>query len=1490
MEPIDVVDVVDTSSNDETSHQKADADTKSESSEAGKADVDTKSENDEAGVTDHSKEEGEGKDEGENWSDDGNENSKSDDNNKAAPENKVDSAAISAECAALYITCPDIGAKAGVELTVSIKELNKADDGDIKIIAVGTLSGLHTGFYQPFLRNAERKYQLIFEYTGESSENMHPTTVELARYGPITVELQLPVDREKDRKHSVSSSSSPSHADAHPLSHALVQFYAVFDNPSVFIGPSTLILPGSHAESSRHMAEAPPVNFVVYLDDASALKSSSTTTGSSASVADVLEGIYRCNQVSPVAVQAYRRKSITMDSHDSHGPQHGVYMLARGIYEGSFGTSSTTAPARPTSATTHEQFKAFRGRAGSFQHHGASHYPSIPASWTVPKIEPLMHNDSQKPLNVKNTAFQQVLQVDSRAQSSIIYRLDDPVELIASLLVTANKDSNAEYSVWGVGLLREVDRHPLRHAQEDGEVDNIVVIMEGKVLPNSPIPTNMMSTALNAVSSVLHLGNHSSLDPMSFLRTVTTPVVLRVAVLLTPTPAHAVTVTHRNEIVKAPLTEAPPAGLASTAHLESELTPAEQTHSVQDKSRAENGDSTNNALKNATLEVPIPDSAALLEARSNISSVPAGNVSGSDQQTTLDKMQKQNAQYSPRSATELDKIVAETIAELEGEDGADASGSGLRSRLASIGSPLATPPTGDNLAPFEADTLASNESDSDKMKNRDDINIGTTLSVTSVGIAGVTTNSAKNVETTAAVAFGEDKSSEAVPPVARFSADTSTRSLPSLGNESEMKSKSTFEPSPEPIPAASNQQVGADDPLEEQRRFQLLTIENQSLRKMIEECKEEMTVLRSDNENYVKALQANIRQEREALQRNEDMTRMLSHLVTTTTDSDSSDKSKARGKIDEPQKPRTHEKLPWDIQSMEAFHYDDLLQMSKKQLITLTQITLIKFLDIKQQLERERQKVQYEAQLMTLKENYAQLKQAKEELETNILLQNKYLSKMQTQIAQVETYKSTIKMQEKVIAKMQAVVEAKIRNSGHGPGHGQGLQNKGLLTSLDNEETGKKKVTPPVSAEKANLSRAENQSTEEVAAAAARMTTSIANELKEEQRKASKLQQDVADKDSVIARMREELSLLQLEADSKKESADSTAKNYDSLERDKIQLDQAYAVLQNEMKSLKAAHAKLDSTDKDHLLTTVDRLEAEAAARDYRVQALEEQLNIQAVESSQRIAELQMKLFESEINANLSGETGWSDNNRSPPGPRRYRDQDREGYDRSPREHDDRDLDKEADREGRRRISRRSSRRPSNSPRGNSQYPSFHDPDGGFGSQRSSPRASDYNIHRGSNLEVPRPVVGEEGRTRLETDDGSGGVEARLNPISSIPENTLSASSSKSSVVHGESPGDQTSAATGAEAADSGPVIGLEAGTAKEQETYAPKAPSRPSSQPASRPASRPVSRPGSRPTSKGQPVGVSDAEASSPSAGSGSNAARELREMTAGDAEDDHS
>ena len=95
--------------------------------------------------------------------------------------------------------------------------------------------------------------------------------------------------------------------------------------------------------------------------------------------------------------------------------------------------------------------------------------------------------------------------------------------------------------------------------------------------------------------------------------------------------------------------------------------------------------------------------------------------------------------------------------------------------------------------------------------------------------------------------------------------------------------------------------------------------------------------------------------------------------------------------------------------------------------------TLVSILNqMREQLNTsEKEKVELQQVLRSAKsavDQFTVMKKDYRELQDAHVVQTKQLQKMQKKYAQLETYKSTIMTQEKVIAKLQSVIEAKIKN------------------------------------------------------------------------------------------------------------------------------------------------------------------------------------------------------------------------------------------------------------------------------------------------------------------------------------------------------------------------------------------------------------------------------------------------------------------------------
>lgn len=91
------------------------------------------------------------------------------------------------------------------------------------------------------------------------------------------------------------------------------------------------------------------------------------------------------------------------------------------------------------------------------------------------------------------------------------------------------------------------------------------------------------------------------------------------------------------------------------------------------------------------------------------------------------------------------------------------------------------------------------------------------------------------------------------------------------------------------------------------------------------------------------------------------------------------------------------------------------------------------------------------AEAKSARQQYQEQQKALAELNDAHIQQSQVLQKMQKKMGKVEAYKSTILMQERVISKMQAVIESRLRTARREGGEAAGLLDK-LLKDIERQE------------------------------------------------------------------------------------------------------------------------------------------------------------------------------------------------------------------------------------------------------------------------------------------------------------------------------------------------------------------------------------------------------------------------------------------------------
>lgn len=138
----------------------------------------------------------------------------------------------------------------------------------------------------------------------------------------------------------------------------------------------------------------------------------------------------------------------------------------------------------------------------------------------------------------------------------------------------------------------------------------------------------------------------------------------------------------------------------------------------------------------------------------------------------------------------------------------------------------------------------------------------------------------------------------------------------------------------------------------------------------------------------------------------------------------------------------------------------ELNSFSKQQLVALCQSLIERF---QEQHITEHNWQAMQAEREALREKVAAKRQALEELQAAHMQQSKYIHKVQKQLSQMDVYRSTIEMQEKVIANMQRIIEARLKGPRSGiaaasSNGGVGVGSSTMMTTASSSLADKKKT------------------------------------------------------------------------------------------------------------------------------------------------------------------------------------------------------------------------------------------------------------------------------------------------------------------------------------------------------------------------------------------------------------------------------------------------
>ena len=293
----------------------------------------------------------------------------------------------------------------------------------------------------------------------------------------------------------------------------------------------------------------------------------------------------------------------------------------------------------------------------------------------------------------------------------------------------------------------------------------------------------------------------------------------------------------------------------------------------------------------------------------------------------------------------------------------------------------------------------------------------------------------------------------------------------------------------------------------------------------------------------------------------------------------------------------------------EASKFVETTVGSPEELVSLNRATLIHVvLDLGERLKKidvervELKKIAMEGQ--AARSMYVERQQQLNDLTEAHMHQSHFIQKLQKKVSKMDNYKSTIKLQENIIAKMQRVVEAHLKLSRRSDSSGSSEQNE-LFDKLMNE-----------------IERAESDSREEKAA--------------REQAKAQELAVRTLNQELLTAKR--DLSRAQTDVQTMKEKLKNA-------EDKALSAMNAAAAAAAATPAQKAAIGRMNDfgdnagagkTGDPKTARRVEELEVELTSSRYRIEALESNLETQAQDAGREIARLRTRLFDFEMAAMLS--------------------------------------------------------------------------------------------------------------------------------------------------------------------------------------------------------------------------------------------------------------
>jgi len=294
-----------------------------------------------------------------------------------------------------------------------------------------------------------------------------------------------------------------------------------------------------------------------------------------------------------------------------------------------------------------------------------------------------------------------------------------------------------------------------------------------------------------------------------------------------------------------------------------------------------------------------------------------------------------------------------------------------------------------------------------------------------------------------------------------------------------------------------------------------------------------------------------------------------------------------------------------DEEIAEASRFVEDMLGSPEQLNKLSRNTLLHIaVDLGERyqktVEEKEELKQLVAEAQAARMQFDEDKRTLSDLQDAHMEQSRLIQKLQKKLGTTDTYKSTIKLQERVIAKMQAVIEAHLRTTRQEGGpEAAGLLDR-IMQDLDrkgNEEEATLNQAQAEEAERAKRKAAEEELRNQKAETAA---------LKKSVRQ---LEFDLAK--AIEAKTNERSSLGESDANRK--------------------IDQLEAEVRFPFFSFSLSYSSLLTRRLTLLSTPPSQPPTQLTAAGYRINALEDQLKYQAKESAHEIARLRTKLFEIEM-------------------------------------------------------------------------------------------------------------------------------------------------------------------------------------------------------------------------------------------------------------------